>query len=402
MGFDHRHAFEHVRNLSFPRLVGSPGEKKAREYIISYFKNLGLEVETQSFRFSPLPWEAFLRLSLLMQSGIIILGAWLLPRLPSVSVILSLLLLIATASITRWGFLFEAFDREGKKESINIIARMGKGNPRVVYMAHYDSKAQVFPLPLRFGLFLLGFLLMAGMSLTITILAFFPGRPDLLPLALVAAVPNILLQFNFTNNASDGALDNAAGIGILLELARLWQRGGGGGRGRLITGWHNQGEQSEQPPWQGSGKDTEIMFVATGAEELGLLGAIRFIIKYAPSLDLKSTYFVNLDGPGAKGRIIYVTGFGIPPVRTCNKLRAIAGEIVKEKGLPARDSTLLVGAALDIIPVAARGYEAISISSGALSKPFLAVHSKNDRIENVDPETLGRCGELAYEIALRL
>jgi Zn-dependent M28 family amino/carboxypeptidase len=197
---------------------------------------------------------------------------------------------------------------------------------------------------------------MAGMSLAITILAFSPGRPDLLPLAMIAAVPNILLQFNFTNNASDGALDNAAGIGILLELARQWQ---GSAKGN---------------------KRDDIMFVATGAEELGLLGAIRFINKYAPSYDLGNTYFINLDGPGAKGRIIYVTGFGIPPVRTCNKLRVLTGEIVREK-LSAGSLTLFVGAALDIIPVAARGFEAISISSGALSKPFLAVHSKNDRIE---------------------
>lgn len=377
MNFDPLRAFEHVKALSFPRLAGTPGDTKARGYIVSYLHSLGLSVEVRTFGFSTIPWELSLRLSLLIQSGILILAAWIFPRWPAASAALALALFGLSCFATRRAFSLGVFDRGGKRETANIIATLGSGSPTVVYMAHYDSKSQTLPLPLRFGLFALGFLFLTGVSLAIVILAVVSAGPDLFPWALASAAPHILLQFNMTTNESDGALDNASGVGVLLELARvLKERTGAPGPG--------------------------LMFVATGAEEMGLLGATRFIKAYSRALDPKTTYFVNLDGPGAEGRIVYVTGFGVPPVRTCKRLGSLTREILHEKGWPGRDSTLYIGAGLDSIPIAARGYEAVSIASGGLSRPVLSVHSKHDRIGNVDPEALRRCGVLALELALRL
>jgi len=375
-----------VKNLSFPRLVGTPGEKIARDYIEAYFHGLGLEVELQGFRFTMAAWDFALRIALLVQSGLLILAAWLFPVSTIASASICAVLLIATSFLSRCGYIFEVPDREGTMESANVIARekgrpqaiQGAGKPTVVFMAHYDTKAQTFPLHLRYVLFASGFLMTLGLALTMLVLAFGSARPHLLPWALVSAIPNILLQFNRTTNASNGAVDNGSGIGVLLELARM------------MTGDKD------------ASRNAALIFAATGAEEVGMIGAIRFIKTYGPSLDPASTYIVNLDGPGAKGNVVTVTGFGIPPHRTCRRMRALARKILGEKGLRWHDSALPIGAGLDSLPISARGYEAISIASGALSKSVFSIHSKNDRLENVDPESLRRCGELAAEIALRL
>jgi aminopeptidase YwaD len=51
-GFDPENVFKHIRILSEdigPRLIGTDGCKQAGEYILSYFRDLGLDVETQNF-----------------------------------------------------------------------------------------------------------------------------------------------------------------------------------------------------------------------------------------------------------------------------------------------------------------------------------------------------------------
>jgi len=47
-----RRAFQFTAELSFPRLVGSPGERRARELITRKWESLGLQVETQEFQAS--------------------------------------------------------------------------------------------------------------------------------------------------------------------------------------------------------------------------------------------------------------------------------------------------------------------------------------------------------------
>jgi hypothetical protein len=40
MPFDENRAYNHAKYLSFPRLVGTSGEKKAQDYIIDQFKKI--------------------------------------------------------------------------------------------------------------------------------------------------------------------------------------------------------------------------------------------------------------------------------------------------------------------------------------------------------------------------
>ena len=70
----------------------------------------------------------------------------------------------------------------------------------------------------------------------------------------------LLLQFNFTQNRSPGTVDNASGVGVLLNLARC-----------LVV----------KPPTN----KVRITFLLSGAEECGMAGALRYIQRHAKAYD---------------------------------------------------------------------------------------------------------------------
>ena len=103
-----------------------------------------------------------------------------------------------------------------------------------------------------------------------------------------------LMFFLNSKNESPGALDNASGVAVLTELARHF---------------------SQEPP-----DSVNLWFVATGAEEDGMIGMVNFLDRYQKKLSKKKTYFVNLDGVGGDGTLEVVDEYGIPPARTAGTL----------------------------------------------------------------------------------
>jgi len=49
VSFDPYRAYEHVKNLAYPRFTGTEGEQKARKYIVSTLKKYGYEVREEAF-----------------------------------------------------------------------------------------------------------------------------------------------------------------------------------------------------------------------------------------------------------------------------------------------------------------------------------------------------------------
>ena len=106
----------------------------------------------------------------------------------------------------------------------------------------------------------------------------------------------LLLQTNSTQNRSPGAFDNASGVGVMLEVARVMMA------------------RDEKRP---------ITFLATGAEEYGMCGALRYIQTHADAYNPENTYVINLDGLGVGNGVNIVTRYGIPPVHTTRTLADI-------------------------------------------------------------------------------
>jgi len=391
MPFDAIAAYEHAKKLSFPRATGSQGEKHAVDYIAGFFKKLGLEVEIQNFAFSYLPSRLFLRLMMLLQIGILLAAAEMVDKSPILAILLILLLLVLLVKASRWGRLQEHLYNIKKSGcSQNIIAKNKAKDAEItlVFLAHYDTKSQTIPVLLRFLLYCIGFFgaLLFGLLIVILAIAELNGvknvgwiliiRQSLLPLGITIAFILLLLQFNFSGNKSPGAQDNASGVGVLLELAR---------------------SLSEYTP-----EKANLFFVATGAEEDGLVGAMRYIQKYGEDFEPQRSFFVNYDGVGAEGEITIITKYGLPPIVVSKKLSKVVMNIALQKGIEVSKGYVPIGAGFDQFPLAARGFEAITISNGKLSRALLDVHSSNDQIGNICTKALQNAGNLGYELAHRI
>jgi len=385
--FDTENAYKHIENLSFPRAPGSNGEIKARDYIINAFKSFGLETEIQEFTYTTFPLSVMARLFLLFLIIMEIFIYMFYEKDPLYSVIISFIVVSLIIASTRWRKSYsKLYDVPWyPRLSWNLIGRKLKegASKNLIFLAHYDSKSQTFPAFWRASLFstsFLGSILLIFITLFLTLARYLNwpvpswDKTFLFYLCLITVISLLLLQLNRSSNLSPGSLDNASGIGLLLELAETLPE---------------------------EMKNTNLTFIATGAEEEGLCGAVRFMEEKEDSYDKENSYFINFDGPASEGNIIITSSYGIPPLHTGGLLTPLAEKIVKKEGYPFTKGYIPLGAGLDQFPVASYGFPVITISSGKLfSKIIFAIHSKYDTMDLISKKALYRCGNLSYKIAL--
>jgi Zn-dependent M28 family amino/carboxypeptidase len=84
-------------------------------------------------------------------------------------------------------------------------------------------------------------------------------------------------MFTRIGNDSDGAVDNASGVSVLLEVAKILR---------------------ENPP-----KNIAPVFLFTDAEEFGLLGSLMFQRKHGTDMVKRQAWVVNVDSIGGRGRM---------------------------------------------------------------------------------------------------
>ena len=89
-----------------------------------------------------------------------------------------------------------------------------------------------------------------------------------------------------------------------------------------------------------------------------------------------------------------ITRYGIPPTRTARKLAEALRASGEALGIKTRERYFPIGVGFDSIPIASRGFEAVTLTSGDVGKVALKVHSKHDRGELLNVESLQRVGEL--------
>ncbi len=367
--YDSRRVMAHIRALSFPRRTGSSGEGRAIDYLAGAFESLGVPVSRREFSFSMLPhWLAF-RLILFLLLGLALTALWVYWRLPILSLFLALCLLAGLSLSTRWSRLMSRLYVAPflVRRSANLIASLEppavKG--RLVLMAHYDSKSQGLPLYLRTVLTSSVFFGLAGIAFLMLLFHLTGARDWIVYLwfpAILLSIPLFLMVVNFSGNDSPGALDNAASLAVMVELARCLRQEVANGIG--------------------------VIFLMTGAEEEGLAGAVDFVKRDAQAYPVSQTYVLNMDGIGASSGLVLSSSHGIPRRKTGGRLEAVMKKVAKDAGLDLRVvyHPLLPG--LDHVPVAAAGYRAVTLTSSDTSLSTFSIHTPYDRPENVDPEAL--------------
>ena len=379
LAYDAKRVYQHIKRLAYPRLVGSAGEVKARGYIVQAFTAFGLEVSRETFSFTKFPAEVLPRILCGLFVPVVLSVPWLGERLPIPVCIVCLLSLSIAMLFTQWQKRFEGlYDIGRQHNSANIIATNGKkqdGNtPVLLFVAHYDSKSQILPIAVRavaYGIAIVGLIILTVISVTQVITLVWLSDPIVWSIAGITTFCLLLLQVNLTQNRSPGGFDNASGVGVMLEVARVVMA---------------------------RDEKKSITFLATGAEEYGMCGALRYIQKHADEHDRNRTYVINLDGLGVGNGVNLVTRYGMPPVRTTRKLAKMFWTSGESLGVQVSERYLPIGVGLDSIPIASRGFETVTLTAGDVGSVALKIHSKQDNADRLNVESLQQVGELITDV----
>lgn len=358
------------------RLIGSEGEKWARDYLLEKFRSIGLEPEVEAFTTTTFGVSFLARVIMLPPCFLLLLSYYFIFKqgMPGVAALCS-----ASIIVMGWfaGRIFEKgmgeFETPGEKiETANIIGRIkpkGEIKARAIMVAHYDAKSQTYSIVFRIALYIVstfGILLFGGLFILCGILGIFGvgllGSKFFFVGLTITFFASFLIIFNGLGNESPGAIDNAASVGIILEAAE---------------------KIKADPP-----QNVEVLVVSTGAEEVGLVGASKFVKKHEGEFDRASTYIINLDGVGSKGKIVALKSYGIPPSYTSEKMNNWIKEICNDNSIPVRFSYFPVGGSTDMYPFVQAGYQSINLAS--MSKAARYVHTSNDTMEFIDEIGLKR------------
>ncbi|MFX1501191.1 MAG: M28 family metallopeptidase [Promethearchaeota archaeon] len=290
--YDEPATIEHVKSLAFNRNASSTGETEAVTYIEKELIENGMNPKIEYF-----DWTGPLRI-LMRTTYILLLVYFILFRL--------FLVVIAYFIIKNMFEKIRQISFVKKEESKNIYTLIPAkedipNRPIVIMSAHYDSISANLPYKLQVVIFfiyrlIVGFYALIFVAFTlIFILDFF----DIVPFTnfvvvlitftsmagVFISIPIIYLVF--AEKASSGSIDNASGVGILIELAKIIKK-----------------DPLEK---------MDILFLWTGAEEWGLKGSTSFCRKHFISLikkyNLNRSFNINLDMIGSYIGLLDKSGF---------------------------------------------------------------------------------------------
>lgn len=374
-----------TERLAFPRLIGSEGEKKAREIVVDEFNKIGFnQVYRDKFKTSFYNWIFIRYIFLITGSALIFLAIsiYINPYLTLFVFVLDIY--ISFSALKRVNSIKlsknEIFNYETENIFIKLKSKKSKAN--VVFIGHWDSKSQSFPTSTRILIFLisvLGSLILLIIYFILSLLTIITNfnspllRNILLDICIIIAIIGAINYFNKTGNESPGAYDNAAAVGTLVELARYYNL---------------------NPP-----NNIDLLFLSTGSEELNLGGAIDFIQKYKDEFDKNSTFFINLDLIGGNELIRLITSYGIPRKVSSKKLNNLFLESSKDLQIKLKDIYAPTGAWSDYMPIVHEGFDACWLGS----QPGLKrVHTKKDTMDLVTIEGIKKILLLCTDVVNKL
>ncbi len=378
--------------FSFPRRTGSSGNDRARELISSELKARGYDATDEEFWYVPRRMHAVnlaLVISLIFSDyGIFVILWFNLDDLGWLTLVLAIgllsLLFLQHSIPLRWR-MRDTY--EGKVESprnakrgVNIVAGLHNKTPSdldpslLVVGAHHDSISLLFPPALNLFVYLgntVGVLIVAALAIIEGLVAAIASptspwfRVVVALLCLLTCCTLAAKLVNKRSNQSDGAVDNATGCAVLLELASACKEAGDGAR------------------------FSEIRFVFFDAEEEGLWGSAFHAA--AHETEFKSSFkeracFISLDEPGGAGTFVVSGSFGFPIItrpRPNPALKNLIDDLIhrNKKGL----NSWMPYPASDHAPFAA-----IGLPSVWLSHTCTNANTRRDKIEGVSGEHMGR------------
>ena len=380
-------AYRITERLAFPRLIGSEGEKKAIDVVLEEFRKAGYEsIHREKFKTSFYNWIAIRLLFLPIGLFLVLLAIsfYINPWFTLILIIINVFVASRALGMATTSEIKLMKNEEKNYETENIYVNLKNDDSKgtVVFIAHWDSKSQLFSSSMRIIIIIiaaLGAIIILLLYLTLSIIQIFiPYQIPilnhiLLGISITVSIIGILNFFNKTGNDSPGAYDNAAGVGVVIELARYFKNN--------------------------SLNNLDFIFLCTSSEELNLGGVKSFLHHHKDKYDKESTYFINFDLIGGTDFIRIITSFGIPRKVSSKKLNELFLNSAKELNIKAKDIYLPTGAWSDYMPVVQEGFEACWIAS----QPGLKlVHTKKDDMSIVSKDSIKNTLNLCVEVVKKL
>ena len=375
--FDGERAKQYAREIAFPRMVGTEGEARAGETIIGILKELGYQVRQEKFSIRVPPW-VWMKGFLVVSFCLFLLTRLGLTFSPVVSLVCGGLLILWIMGwegmwfrLGRWGISEEPGHKRGTRNIFAELPTRDEGHP-LYLVAHYDSKSQSLNLYLRAILFLLGNLgavFFVVWVWVVVLRGWGEGRvispPAWVQVIFVAVcVLHLVYFFGRMRNGSEGAVDNASGVGVLLETARIL---------RL-----------NPPP------GIRPIFLFTGAEELGLLGALMAARKHGANMLQSGAFLINIDSVGG-GRVLRGCSMGKEGRHWLRELIKMS----RKRGLELRRLPFLKGIMMDHLAFAP-AIPAVSLTS--IYGEGWHIHTPRDTLALVQSEGLEAMGSLLLAV----
>ncbi len=259
---------------------------------------------------------------------------------------------------------------------IGILPARGEVKTKIVLLTHYDSvrvrnfmKPNEGKSPQRFIMPLLGLSYLTALGSSVlgfvsrrrknkTLTRTTQGISAATGAAMLTLATPLLMGQMIRGIDGEGANDNASGVAVLLSLA----------------------EQMAQTPLE----HTEVWFVATGGEEIGLVGARALADKHGKVL--KDAYFFAVDTVGV-GRIHYTVQENF--LGRADVSHDVVDILVtaSEKGTHSAMPYMLRAGGTDAGAMLAKHFKAASISCLIKDGKFPEINWPTDTRKYVEPET---------------
>ena len=373
---------EHVKSLAFKRAASSIGETKATAYI-----EKELAKENIKSKFEYFEWAGPIRI-LIRTSYLIILTYLLLSRL---------ILIIAVYFVIK--YMFERTRKMTlirKESSKNIFTKIpaketGADRPIVLLSAHYDSISANIPYRIQVMIFFMYRLVIIFYSFIIVLLAVWLTL-DLLDIfslpqniviliallslsGIIISIPILYLVFNEKPSAC--SIDNASGVAILIELAKLF----------------NQDQLNKM----------DLIFIWTGAEEWGLKGAKKFCEDYFKDLyqkyEFNSSININIDMVGTYIGLLNKVGL-IRRKRLNYEYNDIFEATAKHLKIPIKKYNKIIEPKSDhkiFRKYAKKAKKKLQIVYFHSDKDTKYIHSLRDTPDKCSAENLNGCLNICYQ-----
>jgi hypothetical protein len=356
-----------------PRESCGPAERQLGERLAALWCDLGHEVRTERFACHPQAFLGCIPISALLYLAATVFY-WYFP--PLCVVFAAAAALVIFFEVLRYReFIDRFFPRAHGENVVAVVRPHNEVKRRVVVSAHQDS-AYEFNLFYFLGNAAVPVLVI---SLAAVLVPLVGGAAkclaggaspvfDTIGRVCMALYPIVGLNLFFhTRSVVPGAMDDLAGIAVLVGLARaLAERRRGDDTGLA---------------------NTEVVLLATSAEEAGLRGAKRFAARHRREFGMIPTYGLFIDGVYDERFLTVARRELTTGARHDPRLVALARQVATRYGWPIRERIIPFGAT-DAAAFSLARVPSVTLLCQDITRLVPNYHTRNDVLDRVRPESL--------------